>query len=81
MEAYTSYYDQNFEAGEKKSKGSGGNAYMNALSLNDRRFMSAVVDSQARGNLQPTKAAALIGISAKMLGKTVEQFNDREATR
>lgn len=57
----------------------GGNPYNNALSLNDSRYMNALVSAQERGNLQPTQAASLIGISYKMLDKTVETFNEREA--
>lgn len=58
---------------------SGGNPYNNALSLNDKRYMDAVILAQDRGVVQPTRAAALIGISYKMLDKTVENFNEREA--
>lgn len=62
----------------KQSK-SGGNPYNTALSLNDRRYMNALVSAQENGRVQPTQAASLIGISYKMLDKTVETFNEREA--
>lgn len=63
---------------ELSKKNSGGNSYNTALSLNDNRFMSALVNSQMNGTLPPTKAASLLGISTKMLGKTISIFNERE---
>ncbi|WCG35739.1 ImmA/IrrE family metallo-endopeptidase [Companilactobacillus farciminis] len=57
----------------------GGNPYNNALSQNDRRYMSALISAQDQGLVQPTQAAALIGISYKMLDKTIDFFNEREA--
>lgn len=59
-------------------KGKGGNPYNNALSYNDNRFMSVLVEAQYQGKVQPTKAASLMGISTKMLDETVKRFNDRE---
>ncbi len=59
-------------------KSGGGNPYNNALSLNDKRYMDALISAQERGSLQPTQAASLIGISYKMLDRTVEIFNERE---
>ncbi|MBU7540807.1 ImmA/IrrE family metallo-endopeptidase [Levilactobacillus brevis] len=60
----------------KKEKG--GNSYNTALSLNDNRYMSALVGSQKDGTLPPTKAASLLGISTKMLEKTISIFSERE---
>ncbi|BAP84841.1 hypothetical protein LOOC260_102630 [Paucilactobacillus hokkaidonensis JCM 18461] len=60
-------------------KSSGGNPYNNALTLNDKRYMNALVSAQETGTIQPTQAATLIGISYKMLDKTIETFNEREA--
>jgi Zn-dependent peptidase ImmA (M78 family) len=60
-------------------KRDGGNSYNNALSLNDKRFMNTLIAAQERGSVQPTQAASLIGISYKMLDRTVETFNEREA--
>ncbi|WP_119318755.1 ImmA/IrrE family metallo-endopeptidase [Companilactobacillus formosensis] len=57
----------------------GGNPYNNALSQNDRRYMGALISAQDQGLVQPTQAAALIGISYKMLDKTIDFFNEREA--
>ncbi|MYV16144.1 ImmA/IrrE family metallo-endopeptidase [Furfurilactobacillus milii] len=65
---------------DKLKKSTGGNPYNTALSLNDQRYMNAVVVAQDSGLVQPTRAASLIGISYKMLDKTVENFNEREAT-
>lgn len=64
-----------------KKKKSGGNPYKNALSLNDGRYMAAVVSAQDTGRILPTQAASLIGISLKMLDKTVQNYNEREATK
>jgi len=64
-----------------KKRASGGNPYKNALSLNDRRYMSAIVSAQDTGKILPTQAASLIGISLKMLDKTVQNYNEREATK
>lgn len=61
-----------------QKKSSGGNSYFNALRLNDKRYMNALIAAQEKGNLQPTQAASLIGISYKMLDKTVDTFNERE---
>jgi len=61
-----------------KKKGSGGNPYNRALSLNDNRYTTALVSSQEEGKLLPTKAADLLGISTKMLEKTIRIFNERE---
>lgn len=63
----------------KKQQMSGGNPYNTALSLNDVRYMSALISARENGQVQPTQAASLIGISYKMLDKTVETFNEREA--
>ncbi|WP_290123711.1 hypothetical protein [Paucilactobacillus hokkaidonensis] len=41
--------------------------------------MNALVSAQETGTIQPTQAATLIGISYKMLDKTIETFNEREA--
>lgn len=60
----------------KKSKG--GDSYNTALSYNDNRFMSVLVEAQYQGKVQPTKAASLIGISTKMLDETVKRFNELE---
>lgn len=75
-------YDFSFSVPEtfiSKQQRSGGNPYNTALSLNDRRYMNALVSAQENGQIQPTQAASLIGISYKMLDKTVETFNEREA--
>lgn len=66
------------EVGQRKS---GGNPYNNALSFNDSRYMRALVVAQDTGRLQPTKAASLIGISPKMLDKTVATYSEREARK
>ncbi|WP_407895392.1 ImmA/IrrE family metallo-endopeptidase [Lacticaseibacillus sp. N501-2] len=60
---------------------SGGNPYNTALSYNDSRYMQALVVAQNTGRLQPTKAASLIGISPKMLDKTVATYSERETRR
>jgi len=60
------------------NKGSGGNPYNTALSYNDGRYMNALISAQERGALQPTRVASLIGVSYKMLDKTVEIFRERE---
>lgn len=62
-----------------KKESTGGNPYNTALSLNDRRYMLAIIDAQKNGTLLPTKTASLIGISLKMLSKTIDMFNEREA--
>lgn len=59
-------------------KNGGGDPYNTALSLNDTRYTSALVNSQREGTLPPTKAASLLGISTKMLEKTIKLFNERE---
>lgn len=59
-------------------KSVGGNPYYTALSFNDNRYMTALVRSQENGTLPPTKAAALLGVSTKMLDKTIRIFNERE---
>lgn len=59
-------------------KSSGGDPYNTALSYNDRRYMSALVAAQENGTVLPTEAASLIGISYKMLDRTIEIFNERE---
>ncbi|MBU7449717.1 ImmA/IrrE family metallo-endopeptidase [Lactiplantibacillus pentosus] len=59
-------------------KSVGGNPYYTALSFNDNRYMTALVKSQENGTLPPTKAAALLGVSTKMLDKTIRIFNERE---
>ena len=59
-------------------KGNGGSPYNTALSYNDNRYMAALVDSQRNGTLPPTKAASLLGISTKMLEKTMNLFSERE---
>lgn len=59
-------------------KGSGGDPYNTALSYNDRRYMSVLVAAQENGTVLPTEAASLIGISYKMLDRTIEIFNERE---
>lgn len=64
-----------------QKKGSGGNPYNTALSFNDNRYMEALISAQSNGNLQPTKAASLMGISYKMLDRTVSTFNEREEYR
>lgn len=59
-------------------KGGGGNSYNTALSLNDKRYTFALVNTQIEESLPPTKAASLLGISTKMLEKTITIFNERE---
>ncbi|ARY92784.1 DNA-binding protein [Lacticaseibacillus casei] len=56
----------------------GGNPYNNALSLNDNRYMNTLVAAQERGAVQPTEAASLMGISYKMMDRTIEKFIERE---
>lgn len=38
--------------------------------------MNALVNSQEQGKLLPTDASALIGISYKMLDRTLKEFNE-----
>ncbi|EPC99193.1 hypothetical protein Lpp125_13566 [Lacticaseibacillus paracasei subsp. paracasei Lpp125] len=57
-------------------KKKGGNPYNNALSFNDPVYMNALVNSQEQGKLLPTDASALIGISYKMLDRTLKEFNE-----
>ena len=59
-------------------KNPGGNPYNNALSMNDKRYMNALLSAQDLGTIQPTQVASLIGISYKMLDRTVQLFNERE---
>jgi Zn-dependent peptidase ImmA (M78 family) len=62
----------------KSSSGNQYNIYNTALSYNDRRYMSVLVAAQENGTVLPTEAASLIGISYKMLDRTIEIFNERE---
>lgn len=84
LKLITSVEDVEFASENKflsKKRAGGGDPYKNALSLNDRRYMSAIVSAQDTGKILPTQAASLIGISLKMLDKTVQTYNEREATK
>lgn len=76
------YLDENYCLEDQKSirsNNSGGNPYNKALSYNDERFTAALFDSERNGNLQPTEAASLLGVSTKMFYQTMDLFDEREA--
>ena len=40
--------------------------------------MNTLIAAQERGVVQPTEAASLMGISYKMMDRTIEKFIERE---